>query len=599
MPHPRQLRLLRKAQFGLPRKAAALLGLDRTQDQPFSWRTLHHSRFRLYFLGSVTSDFGTWLQNTAQVLLAYHLAHSAFAVGLVTCAQFSSPLVLGPFAGVMADRFGGRKTLLGTQIASAMIALALAILEFCGLLSEWTLVAGALLSGLAFTFALPARNVIVRRLVPENETRPAYVMDAVSYNLGRATAPPLSVLLILVAGYGWVFAANSLTFIIFTITLIRAKTDTPEPEVRSKVRDGFVIARNNRLILFLLLMVAAVTIADDPVLVLGPALASKLHVSANWSGWFIAALGGGSVLGSLRRPRHLPTLRLASTSLACLGVCMVCFVSIPWVWASFFAALGAGVSCLFANSMTRTLLSQEAGKKQAGAVMAVFAIAWTGSKPLASLLDGLAAGRFGVRTTGILFAIPAFVPLACFLIKLYVVPLWARFGSAHPQPVPQHVLAAPPLQPALYAQGGRRPALAMFSVLTTLLALVVLSPLSTLSIRLETIASVRRRLAIMRTRRRPAIAPVRPVDVLPAEAPMLELTCAAGPALPCDEHAGIHAFGPELGGWSASDEVPRVLALVRPVHVRKTCGEVVNDALTGQMTTKLSGLIIVGGGRQT
>ena len=44
-------------------------------------------------------DLGTWLQNTAQVLLAYRLAHSVLAVGLVTCAQFSSPLVLGPWAG--------------------------------------------------------------------------------------------------------------------------------------------------------------------------------------------------------------------------------------------------------------------------------------------------------------------------------------------------------------------------------------------------------------------------------------------------------------------------------------------------------------------
>ena len=73
-------------------------------------------------LGSVVSDFGTWLQNTAQVLLAYHLAHSALAVGLVTCAQFTSPLVLGPWAGVLADRIGGRQTLLLTQVASAAIA---------------------------------------------------------------------------------------------------------------------------------------------------------------------------------------------------------------------------------------------------------------------------------------------------------------------------------------------------------------------------------------------------------------------------------------------------------------------------------------------
>jgi MFS family permease len=401
-------------------KVLAPFGLDRSQDQPFSWRTLRHRQFALYWAGSVSSDFGTWLQNTAQVILAYRLAHSAFAVGLVTCAQFSSPLVLGPWAGVMADRFGGRRTLLGTQIMSAALAFALAALQFCGALSEWWLVAGALLSGLSFTFALPARNVIVRRLVPEEETRPAYVMDAVSYNLGRLAAPPASVFFGSLVGYQWMFVANGLTFILFTITLMRARPDTPEPEVRSRVRDGFVLAGQNRLILFLLLMVAAVTVADDPVLVLGPTLTSKLHASPDWSGLFIAALGAGSVVGSLRRPRHPPSRRLAATALACLGVCMVCFVSVPSVWGSLIAALGAGVCCLLANSMARTLLAKTAAPDQAGAVMAIFAIAWAGSKPLASLTDGLFAAHLGVQRTGIIFAIPAFVPLAYLLVKRFL-----------------------------------------------------------------------------------------------------------------------------------------------------------------------------------
>lgn len=79
------------------------------------WHILRENKgFRWYFLGSVTSDYGTWLQNTAQVLLAYQLAHSVFAVGLVSFAQFTSPLVLGPWAGVAADKFGGRRTLLVT-----------------------------------------------------------------------------------------------------------------------------------------------------------------------------------------------------------------------------------------------------------------------------------------------------------------------------------------------------------------------------------------------------------------------------------------------------------------------------------------------------
>ena len=62
-----------------------------------NWQVLAQPRFRWYFAGSVVSNFGTWLQNTAQVVLAYQLTHSVFWVGVVTCAQFTSPLLLGPW----------------------------------------------------------------------------------------------------------------------------------------------------------------------------------------------------------------------------------------------------------------------------------------------------------------------------------------------------------------------------------------------------------------------------------------------------------------------------------------------------------------------
>lgn len=403
----------------LPTRLRAPLGLVQSGEQPTSWWVLGNKNFRLYFYGSVVSDLGTWLQNTAQVLLAYRLAHSVFAVGLVTCAQFSSPLVLGPWAGVMADRFGGRRALLGTQIVSAVITGTLAGLEFSHHLSEAGLITGAILSGLAFTFALPARNVTVRRLVGGDEARvrAAFVMDAVSYNLGRAIAPLLSVAVVLGVGYGWAFAGNAISFVVFTLVLWRAERyGTREPRQRSRVMDGFQIAFGDGRIMVLLLMVAAVTIADDPVLVLGPALANHLHASASWSGWFIAALGGGSVIGSLRRSKHLPSLRLAATALALLGGCMVFFVMAPWVWLSGVAALGAGVSCLIANSAMRTLLSKSAGEARVAPVMAVWAIAWAGSKPVASLLDGLLATGIGVRWTGVLLALPALVPITVMIL---------------------------------------------------------------------------------------------------------------------------------------------------------------------------------------
>jgi MFS family permease len=416
---PRLIPLVR----GLLAYLAAKFGIARVDDQQgrrTPWHVLKgNSRFRWYFFGSVTSDFGTWLANTAQVVLAYQLAHSVLDVGLVTFAQFTSPLVLGPWAGVAADKFGGRRTLLGTQVVSAATAAALAALDLSGLLNVWVLVAGAWITGLAFTFALPARNVTVQRLVTPGQLKAAFAMDSVSYNIGRAVAP-LVTLAIGVAGvnFAWAFAANAASFIVFGVILWRSRMRTAiEPERRrSRVRDGFLIAWQDPRIMILLLMVAAVTVADDPILVLGPAIARHLHTSPAWSGWFIAALGAGTVLGSFRRSRHRPTVRLGASALAALALFMILFTHAPTMWFAVLAALGAGASCLIANSVTRAVLAELAGQRNSAAVMAVWAIAWAGSKPVASLLDGTLGSWIGPQWTGVILAAPALVPITVIVL---------------------------------------------------------------------------------------------------------------------------------------------------------------------------------------
>jgi predicted MFS family arabinose efflux permease len=401
-----------------PRLPAAYFGFTGKRPQrSLSWEVLQNRSFRYYFIGSVTSDFGTWLANTAQLLLAFKLSHSVLVVGLVTCAQFSTPLVLGPWAGVMTDKFGSRRILLAAQVAAAGCAATMATLAFEGQLHTRWLGCGAIVSGLAFTMTLPARNVTVRRLVPEEDIGAAYAMDSVSYNLGRAVAPPVSVLLVAQLGFGWAFAANAASFVLFAVCLLVAGQGQPQEKRRekSRLRDGFNFARHNKKIIVLLAMVAAVTVADDPVLVLGPALATHLHAGPGWSGWFIAALGAGTVCGSLLPPFE-PSLRIAATALAVLAACMASFVLVPLVWACACAAFGAGMMCLIANSVTRTLLATEAGPEHEASVMAVWAIAWAGSKPFASLADGaLASSWIGVTTTGVLLALPALVPIGVLI----------------------------------------------------------------------------------------------------------------------------------------------------------------------------------------
>lgn len=375
-----------------------------------NWQVLSQPRFRWYFTGSVFSNFGNWLQNTAQVVLAYQLTHSVFWVGMVTCAQFSSPLFLGPWAGVLTHRFGNWRTLIFTQGASMGIAATLAALQFTHSLTKPWLFAGATAIGLAFTFALPALSVTVATLVPKAEAKRALAMDSVSYNLGRALAPVLSVLMFTTIGFGWAFALNAVSFGFFTAVLLWLRPRHAHAEInRSRVMNGLRIAWQDRRIMILLLMVAAVTVAADPILVLGPALARSFGASADWSGIFITALGAGNVIGSFRPTRQAPSIRRAATVLGMLSLFMVIFVTSAWIWLSVAAAFAAGAACLLAGATTRALLLHHSQGSQA-AVMAAWAVAWAGSKPIASFADGTLAGPIGLRTTGILLALPALVP---------------------------------------------------------------------------------------------------------------------------------------------------------------------------------------------
>ena len=156
------------------------------------------------------------------------------------------------------------------------ISAALALLQFGHMLSVRGLAIGALALGFSFTFALPAQSVTVPSLVEPAETKRALALDGVSYNLGRALAPVFSVALFLTVGFGWVFAVNAVSFGFFAVVLLRLR----RPERLSRPRtgtgadqppagNGFRIAWQDRRILGLLLMVAAVTVASDPITVLG------------------------------------------------------------------------------------------------------------------------------------------------------------------------------------------------------------------------------------------------------------------------------------------------------------------------------------------
>jgi MFS family permease len=78
---------------------------------------LRHRNYRLFFGGQLLSTVGTWMQSIAQPWLVLQLTHSAFLVGVVPAVQNLPMLLLGPFGGLVADRYPKRRVLQVTQTA--------------------------------------------------------------------------------------------------------------------------------------------------------------------------------------------------------------------------------------------------------------------------------------------------------------------------------------------------------------------------------------------------------------------------------------------------------------------------------------------------
>ena len=301
----------------------------------------------------------------------------------------------------------------------------------------------ALALGLVFTFALPVQTALVPKLVPDTDTEATMAMNSVSYNAGRALAPALCVLLVAASGFAWAFALNALSFLLYAAALMRVRPlSGARPGLPARARDGARTALQQPRILLLLAMVAAVTFADDPVLILGPVLARQLTgAGPGWAGYFLSALGLGTVLGSLHparaaAPNPSRSSRRAAFSLLALVACVGVFAAGISTWVSLGAAFGAGAAALRTGAVTQTQLVRQRPERTAS-VMALWAIAWAGTKPVASLADGWLAGHGGVIWAAVILGVPAaalglaeiFLPAAG---KAWLKDRARRFGGREP-----------------------------------------------------------------------------------------------------------------------------------------------------------------------
>ncbi|MFD5471082.1 MFS transporter [Streptomyces sp. NPDC127105] len=372
--------------------------------------------YRLFFLGQVVSNTGTWMQRIAQDWLVLSLTGSSAAVGITTALQFLPMLLFGLYGGVLVDRLPKRPTLLATQSAMAVTGLALAALTLTGQVQVWHVYVAAFAVGLATVLDNPARQSFVSEMVGPKQLQNAVSLNSANFQSARLIGPAVAGLMITGVGTGWAFLANGLSFVapIAGLLLMRSRelhVVERAPRGKGQLREGLRYVAGRPDLIWPIVLVGFIgTFGFNFPVWLSAYADDVFHAGAGAYSLFNTVMAVGSLVGALLAARRgTARLRVLIAAAAAFGALEIVAAAAPSYW--LFALLMApiGIFGLTVNVTANTAVQMGTDPAMRGRVMALFMMVFMGGTPLGAPLVGWITDAYGARVG---FAVGGIVSLA-------------------------------------------------------------------------------------------------------------------------------------------------------------------------------------------
>jgi len=371
-----------------------------------TFRSLRYRNYRLWFAAALVSNVGAWMQRTAQdwIVLTQLTDDDAVAVGLVMALQFGPLLVIGPFAGTLVDRIPGRRLLVFTQAAQAVLALGLGVLTLTGLVQLWMVFAFALALGITTAVDNPARQTFVGELVERKDLPNAVALNSASFNGARLIGPAVAGVSVAAFGSGWVFLLNGVSFAATLVALGLIKADALQPVIRSErghggLREGLRYLKTRPDINALLAMVFLVgTFGLNFPIFTSTMARIEFHRGASEFGLLSSVLAIGSLtgaLGSARRER--PRLRTIVLAAGAFGLACTAAAFLPNYGTFAVSLVVIGACSMVMTTSANAYVQTTTPPELRGRVMSVYMALFAGTTLIGAPIVGWVAGTFGPR----------------------------------------------------------------------------------------------------------------------------------------------------------------------------------------------------------
>jgi MFS family permease len=361
--------------------------------------------FRLFFIGQVVSNIGTWFQSIAQALLVIDLTGSGKALGTVAALQFTPMLLLGMYGGVLADRWKPRTLLLTTAGLAALCAAVLALVTATHHVTVFWVWGLALGLGCVQALDRPTAQAFLYEMTGPEDLPKAVGLYSTTQSSARMVGPALGGAAYAMFGGATCFAINAASFLFVIVALLRMRSQELWPrqiqrhDVREQMRAGLRYAFRSRALRAPILSNFLIgCLAFNFMTVIAAMISFEFHAGSSALGAAHALNAVGAVLGGLWLA-SVPRPSRFHLALACLAMAVTILVSALSPNLAFFL-LWSPIFGFSVGAYQTTLQSSVQGATEPammGRVASLLALGSVGTTPIGSMIVGFLIDAWSAR----------------------------------------------------------------------------------------------------------------------------------------------------------------------------------------------------------
>lgn len=269
---------------------------------------LKNPNFLLLFFGGIVSRIGNGIHHIGLVWYIMELHNSGLAVGTILMLATIPGVILGPFSGVLVDRFDRKKIIIWMDIIRGVIVLLMSLMIITGTMNYTFLILGTVLLSICGTLFNPAVSASIPNIVKNEHLSKANSLEHLSMNLTGVIGPAVGGVMIAIWGVGGVFMINGISFLLSAFSEYFIKFppqkknyQTEKIHFITEMKEGVSFLYQQKALFYLLFtcLFANFFFAGSSVVGLPLVVRNSLQGSVQDFGLIEAAWPVGAILGGL------------------------------------------------------------------------------------------------------------------------------------------------------------------------------------------------------------------------------------------------------------------------------------------------------------